>query len=98
MKAIITTLALLLPVTAYANSDARHDRRLEQAAADIVASKIGEIRGGFGHNEKPEFVAGDRLNPDAPAVAFPRTATRDGFWKDGLAPARGIPTYRRGNI
>lgn len=98
MKAIIIALTLLLPATVQANSTTRYDRSLEQAAADIIAEKIGEIRGGFRHNEKPEFVAGSRQNSTERLFKTPNWATHDNVWQDGLAPARGVPQYRRGNI
>lgn len=98
MKAIIIALALLLPATVQANSTTRYDRSLEQAAAEIVAAKIGEIRGGFRHNEKPEFVIGAHRNSAARTFETPNRASRDHVWQDGLAPARGVPEYRRGNI
>ncbi len=98
MKAILIAAALMLPSVAYANSGTRHDQRLEQAAADIVASKMGEIRGGFRHDEQPVFVVGAE-HSNSEALSYGRDPEMTGsIWKDGLAPARGIPAYRRGNI
>ncbi|MEZ5810735.1 MAG: hypothetical protein R3D45_04895 [Rhizobiaceae bacterium] len=98
MKTILIALALLVPAVAQANSRIEHDRRLEQAAADIVAARIGEIRGSFRLNERPEFVAGGDRDSGALPAEPDRPNEGGAVWKDGLAPARGIPEYRRGNI
>ena len=98
MKAMLIALAVMLPVTAYANSDTQHDVRLEQAAADIAASKMGEIRGGFRHDEEPVFVVGAQHSGNEAGSGGHEPETTGSVWKDGLAPARGVPAYRRGNI
>jgi hypothetical protein len=38
---------------AIAGEGVRHDRRVEQAAAQIAAAKIGELRGGHAHDADP---------------------------------------------
>jgi hypothetical protein len=55
MKAAVCAMAavaLAVPATA----ENRYDRKLEEAAAAIIASKIGEIRGGFAFGVKPAMV------------------------------------------
>lgn len=98
MKAIMIIAVTLLPTMAYANSDARHDRRLEQAAAEIVASRIGDIRGGFLHDEQPVRIGNDRRTKRSLTRIERRKRTSGPIWQNGLAPARAIPAGRRGNI
>lgn len=52
---IAATLALAAALTP-ALAEQRYDRRLEAAAIRIVASKMGDLRGGFGLDERPVFV------------------------------------------
>ncbi|MEX0344892.1 MAG: hypothetical protein AB3N20_08220 [Rhizobiaceae bacterium] len=98
MKAITITIALFVPAVALANPSVKHDQRLEQAAVDIVASKIGEIRGGFLNGEKADLVAG---NARVRHSLFLREQPREylsGDWHNGLAPARAMPRHRIGNL
>jgi hypothetical protein len=85
MKMLWAGTALIGLVTTSSFAEPRYDRKIEQAAADIVAAKMGDIRGGFSYDVKPAAVAqqdvaqtGSIAAPDAPAA--------DPF-KDGLAPA-----------
>ncbi len=98
MKAITTTIALLVPAIAMANPSVKHDRRLEQAAVDIVASKIGDIRGGFLNGERADLAAASaRVRQNL----FLREQAREyvsGDWHKGLAPARAMPRHRMGNL
>ena len=43
-------------LAAPAAAETRYDRKLEQAVHDIVARKMGDIRGGFSYDAKPQFV------------------------------------------
>lgn len=55
MKAAVCAMAAVaLAVPAMAES--RYDRKLEEAAAAIVAAKIGDIRGSFAFGAKPAMV------------------------------------------
>jgi hypothetical protein len=87
-----TTLrAALLPLafaTAAFAAEDRYDRMIEQAAMDIVAAKLGELRGGFAADRQPEFVA--PIGPAAPAAPAV-SAARPGEWRDGLALAEEHP-------
>ena len=72
-------------------AETRYDHRIEQAAIDIVAGKIGDIRGGFAFDVKPVFVT----TPDAiktGSVSSPNAA--NGTPSDGLAPAVEGKTLR----
>jgi hypothetical protein len=66
MKHLIGTCALIVLAVAPARAEERYDRKLEQAAMQIVAENIGDIRGGFSYAQKPQFVVvQDALLPDA---------------------------------
>jgi hypothetical protein len=56
MIRLLSGAALLAVMAASAAAEPRHDVRLEQAAMQIVAQKVGDIRGGFSHEEKPVFI------------------------------------------
>ena len=53
MKTLLMGAAFLGLLAVPARADMRYDRKLEQAAIDIVAGKIGDIRGGFSFDVKP---------------------------------------------
>ncbi|NGN40485.1 hypothetical protein G6N74_05360 [Mesorhizobium sp. CGMCC 1.15528] len=55
-KLLLGSVACLAVLSAPANAQMRHDVKLEQAVMEIVARKIGDIRGGFSYERKPEFV------------------------------------------
>ena len=68
MKTILLTSIAVAVATAPAFAGVRYDRKLEQAALEIVASKIGDIRGGFSYKQKPRFVVvQDALATPSPA-------------------------------
>lgn len=56
MKNMIITGALALAFSAGLANAQQYDRNIEEAATRIVAEKMGEIRGGFGADQKPVFV------------------------------------------
>jgi hypothetical protein len=56
MIRLLSGAAFLAVMAASAAAEPRHDVRLEQAAMRIVAQKVGGIRGGFSHEEKPVFI------------------------------------------
>ena len=87
MRALLCGLALSAIVAAPAVAETPYDRNLEKAAVGIVASKMGDIRGGFSYKQVPQLV----VLPDpvpAPAVAteHPREQASGGR-DDGLSPA-----------
>jgi hypothetical protein len=56
MIRLLSGAAFLAVLAASAAAGPRHDVGLEQAVMKIVAKKIGEIRGGFSHEEAPVFI------------------------------------------
>jgi orotate phosphoribosyltransferase len=56
MKMLIGVAAAVAVLATPVAAETRYDRKLEQAVMDIVAKKMGEIRGGFSYDEKPIFV------------------------------------------
>ena len=47
MNRLLSGMVVLAVLAASAAAEPRHDLRLEQAAMEIVAEKMGDIRGGF---------------------------------------------------
>ncbi len=56
MRALMSCVAALAVLAAPAAAGARYDRKLEEAVLDIVAKKMGDIRGGFSFDAKPQIV------------------------------------------
>ncbi len=56
MKGLMICAAALAVLAAPAAAGSRYDRKLEQAVLDIVAAKMGDIRGGFSYDDKPQIV------------------------------------------
>ncbi|WP_421913945.1 hypothetical protein [Mesorhizobium sp.] len=88
MKTFLGAMAVLLAIGASAGAETRYDRNLEKAVKDIVAGKIGGIRGGFSYKQVPQLVV---LPDAAPAPVVP-IATEpheeaSGNDNDGLMPA-----------
>lgn len=98
MKAITITIALFVPAIALANPVVKHDQRLEQAAVDIVASKIGEIRGGFINGEKADLLTGSVHVRQSLYLREQPREYQSGDWHKGLAPARAMPRHRMGKL
>jgi hypothetical protein len=86
MKALWAGVALSGLLATSAIAETRYDRRIEQAAMDIVAAKIGDIRGGFSFDAKPAFVTAKAAVKIDPISTRSISASADP-WKDGLAPA-----------
>ncbi|RWL82665.1 MAG: hypothetical protein EOR67_07585 [Mesorhizobium sp.] len=85
MKSFLCGMALLAAMAAAATAETRYDRNLEKAVLDIVAAKMGNIRGGFSYKQRPQLV----VLPDATQVAptpveLPR---KEASGNDGLTPA-----------
>ena len=94
MKTLLYGMALSAVIAAPAMSETRYDRNLEKAVLDIVAGKMGDIRGGFSYKQRPQFVVvPDAVAPPAaPAERSGRQASGDR--NDGLAPAVERPVSR----
>ena len=56
MQALLSLAAVLAVLATPAAAEGRYDRKLEQAILDIVAKKMGGIRGGFSFDAKPESI------------------------------------------
>lgn len=94
MKTLLTGAALLGLLTVPAGADTQYDRKLEQAAIDIVVDKIGGIRGGFAFDVRPvAMISREQMStglvPERNASLLPSDA-----WRDGLAPAIERPVSR----
>lgn len=55
MKALVCALAAIV-LAGQATAQPRYDRKLEEAVMKIVASRIGDIRGGFAFDARPVMV------------------------------------------
>jgi hypothetical protein len=64
-------------------ADGRYDRKLDRAAAEIAAAKMGSLRGGFEPGERPALF----VPPPAPETRRAPPPPRPGEWRDGLAIA-----------
>jgi hypothetical protein len=67
-----------------AAAETRYDHRIEQAAIQIVAGKIGDIRGGFAFDAKPVFVT---VQDPVKTGSVSPAAAANGTASDRLAPA-----------
>lgn len=65
-------------------SDNRHDEKLARAAAEIVAARMGELRGGLEIGTRPVLVA---PMPSLPRPSIAPKAPNDNVWDRGLAIA-----------
>jgi hypothetical protein len=84
MRTLWAGAAVLGLATSSAVAETRYDHRIEQAAIEIVAGKIGDIRGGLAFDVKPVAVTG----PEALTTgSVPSPTAEEGTWRDGLAPA-----------
>jgi hypothetical protein len=86
MKSFLCGMALLVAMAAPAAAETRYDRNLEKAVLDIVAGKMGNIRGAFSYKQVPQLV----VVPDVAAPAAPapvETPRKEASGNDGLAPA-----------
>jgi|GEM_PF-1609469 len=87
MKTLMCGVAFLTMIAAPAAAETRYDRNLEKAALGIVASKMGDIRGGFSYKQVPQLVIlPDTVPPPAPATEHPAVQA-SGYRDDGLSPA-----------
>jgi hypothetical protein len=78
---------MVVALAGQAISEPRYDRRIEEAAMAIVATKMGDIRGGFDFDARPmmvvvrdEVVMGtidiDAARPPAPPEGMARAVER----------------------
>jgi len=116
MKTIIAAMALVAGLNGMAMADGKvdrsivqvdrsivqFDRSIDQAAARILAGRIGQIRGGFAPGVEPAFVrtvSAETTASTTRAEALParRVSRSPSPWIDGLARARD-PLAGRGAI
>ncbi|MDX8512443.1 hypothetical protein [Mesorhizobium captivum] len=90
MKSLLCTMVLVMAMAAPLAAETRYDRNLEKAVVDIVASKMGNIRGGFSYKEVPQLVVLPEAAPTAPVPVEPRKQASN---KD-LMPAVERPVSR----
>lgn len=87
MKTLLCGMALWGIIVAPAAAETRYDRNLEKAAVGIVASKMGNIRGGFSYKQVPQLVVlPDAVSPAAVPAEHP-SKEASGDRDDGLSPA-----------
>ncbi|MDX8508267.1 hypothetical protein [Mesorhizobium captivum] len=91
MKSLLSGMALLIAMTTPLAAETRYDRNLEKAVVDIVAGKMGKIRGGFSYRQVPQLVV---LPEAAPAAAVPVEPRKHPSNKDGLMRAVERPVSR----
>lgn len=85
--ALAATAAAALVGGALAAEEPRpYDRRLAQAAAEIVASRIGGLRGGFDMQDTPDLSAWRAALPKS-SSAHRSALPPPGVWRNGLAIA-----------
>ena len=85
MSSLLCGAALLMVVAAPVAAETRYDRSLEKAAMDIVATKMGNIRGGFSYKQVPLLVVLPEAAPVAPAMAEP--SRKQVSSNNGMMPA-----------
>ena len=91
MRTLLCGAALLAVIAAPAVAETRYDRKLEQAVVEIVAGKMGNIRGGFSYKQVPQLI----VVPDVPAAPVePPRKQASGDAGDGLVPAVERPVSR----
>jgi hypothetical protein len=86
MRTLLAGAALMGFLATAAAAENRHDENIDRAAANIVAGKMGDIRGGFSYDSRLVLV----VPPDEASTASapaPSVTTAGDPWKDGLAPA-----------
>ncbi|MBZ9819583.1 hypothetical protein [Mesorhizobium sp. CA4] len=85
MKSFLCGMALLAAMAAPAAAETRYDRNLEKAVLDIVAGKMGNIRGGFSYKQVPQLVVLPEAVRAAPTAVEPQRKEASG--NEGLMPA-----------
>ena len=84
MRVVMTVMLAIAVSSDMAGAlDGRYDEKLAQAAADIVASRMGSLRGGFDVNDRVDLAI-PTSQQEAPRGASQPAA---GVWRDGLAIA-----------
>jgi len=91
MHKVLIPAALAAAFATPALAGNQYDRKLEQAAIEIVAAKMGELRGGFAFDAKPVFVVAEPAEPRdrtvTGSIAPAAIAAGGTGWGSDLAPA-----------
>ncbi|HEY4192005.1 MAG TPA: hypothetical protein VGM46_05130 [Mesorhizobium sp.] len=74
MNKMLGAAAMLAAFAVPSSAGTRYDHGLEKAAMDIVAGKMGDIRGGFSYAQKPQMVVSPGKTP-APNASPPLMPT-----------------------
>lgn len=86
---ILAAISATFAMPAFAGT--QYDRKLEQAAIEIVAAKMGALRGGFSFDARPAFVsvrsAEQRDQTVTGSIVPTAVAEGDREWERDLAPA-----------
>ncbi|RWD64337.1 MAG: hypothetical protein EOS36_10195 [Mesorhizobium sp.] len=93
MKTFLCGMAFLTAMAAPVAAETPYDRNLEKAVMDIVAGKMGNIRGGFSYKQVPQLVVLPEAAPGAPLPAEPSRSQASS--DNGLTPAVERPVSRR---
>lgn len=82
---VLAALAAAVMAGSAGAAEDRYDRKLDRAAAEIAAARMGPLRGGFAPGERPALL----MPQETPALERQETAPdrRPGVWHDGLAIA-----------
>ena len=91
MKTVLCGVAFFAAMAVPAGAETRYDRNLEKAVMDIVAGKMGGLRGGFSFKQVPKLVVLPEATPAMPATEPPRN---EASGNDGLMPAVERPVSR----
>jgi len=91
MKSFLSGMAIVMLMAAPVAADTHYDRNLEKAVVDIVARKMGNIRGGFSYKQIPQLVMLPEAASAAPVPVEPRKQASN---NDGLMPAVERPVSR----
>jgi hypothetical protein len=83
MKTLAWALAAIV-LAGQATAQPRYDRKLEEAVMAIVASRIGDIRGGFAFDARPVIVV---VRDDDTVMATTVTNAARPAPPEGMAPA-----------
>ncbi len=87
----LAVLAAAIVAAGGAVADERYDRKLDEAAAGIVAARMGALRTGFAPDERPVLVD---VAPEVAPASKALPAPQPGEWRDGLA----IAVERRSDV
>lgn len=87
MRTLLCGVALLAVMATPAVAETPYDRNLEKAAVGIVASRIGDIRGGFSYKQVQQLVVVPEAASPPPVPTERPRRQASGDEGDGLAPA-----------